>query len=418
MSAHRHQRPLRIAVVTALYPNREQPRHGIFVEERLRALVATGEVEARVVAPVPWFWSTHPRYGRYARMAAVAAVEYRQGLEVRHPRYLVVPRVGMTLGPASMAVAAGRALAEIKASGFDFDLIDSHYFYPDGVAAARLAQRFRRPFTITARGADLNTIAEMRVPRRQIQGAIARADGLITVSRSLAAKLIRLGADPARIQTLRNGVDLTRFAPLDRDRVRQTLGVSGAVWLCVGHLIERKGVHFALDALAQVPNTTLVIAGDGPDEAALRAQAARLGVASRVRFAGAIVHDALPAYYNAADALILATGSEGMPNVVLEALACGTAVIANPVDGIPEIMTEPLAGRLLQARTGQAIVAAWQDLRANELADSGRAARRRYAERFGWQATTRGQLDLFARILAARGQPQVDVTAASTTRGG
>jgi len=395
-------RPLRIAVLSSLYPNSQQPRHGIFVEERLRHLVATGEVEAQVVAPVPWFFSTHPRFGQYARLAAVPPHGIRSGIRVQHPRYVVVPKIGMTLGPMSMARAAALSLSAMRKQGFDFDLIDAHYVYPDGVAAAALSRRFDRPVVITARGADINTIADMKQPQRQIRRALRVAEGVVTVSASLADKIRHLDMRPKRLETLRNGVDLDRFRPIDRDVVRLRLDVSARVWLCVGHLIERKGMHIAIDALAQVDDVTLLIAGDGPEEAALRRQAQRLGVSARVRFLGPIGHNELASYYNAADALILASRSEGMPNVLLESLACGTAVIANPVDGIPEIMTDLIAGRLISRRDGAAVAQAWRSLADNELDAQGRAARRRFAEQFGWQATTEGQLAMFDDILTSR----------------
>lgn len=393
------RRPLRIAVVTSLYPNEAQPRHGIFVEERLRGLVDTGLVEARVIAPVPWFFSTHPRFGRYAQMAAVPARETRYGIQIEHPRYIVVPKVGMTWVPASMARAVAPRLQRLRETGFDFDLIDAHYVYPDGVAAARLAARFERPLTITARGADINQIANLRIPQRQIRQAASGAGGLIAVSQALADGMHRLGLPGDRIHTLRNGVDLSRFAPRDREHARARLGLAGRVWLCVGHLIERKGMHVALDALAQTDGVTLLLVGDGPEEQALRAQAARLGISDRVRFEGAIAHDDLPDYFSAADVLMHAAGSEGMPNVVLEALACGCAVIATPVGGIPEIMNRPPAGYLMAARDAAAMLACWRQLESSDvLNEAGRRARRRYAEQFGWEPTTRGQLAIFSRL--------------------
>jgi glycosyltransferase involved in cell wall biosynthesis len=400
MPASTAQRPIRIVLLSSLYPNAQHPRHGIFVEQRLRHLVASGAVEAKVVAPVPWFWSTHPRYGRYARMAAVAPAERRYGLDILHPRYIVVPKVGMTLGPASMARSAGRTLARLRQQGFDFDLIDAHYFYPDGVAATRLARRFARPVAVTARGTDINAFASMRIPGHQIRAAARRASALIGVSASLSRKLAGLGSAAEKVATLRNGVDLEVFAPMERSTVRAQLGLSGKVWLCVGNLIEGKGMHLAIAALACVPDVTLVIAGDGPEATRLRRQAGRLGIADRVRFVGTVAHTELPGYYNAADALILPSRSEGMPNVVLEALACGTAVLATAVGGIPEIMVAQVAGRLLRERTAAAITTAWQSLAADEIAPSGRAERRQYAEQFGWEPTTQGQIRIFRQMLA------------------
>src|SRR5215510_12028329 len=96
---------LRVLTVTTLYPNSAQPSHGVFVESRLRQLVATGSVEACVVAPVPWFPFRQAMFGRYARYATVPRFEVRHGISVAHPRYLVIPKAGATVAPFLLGLA-------------------------------------------------------------------------------------------------------------------------------------------------------------------------------------------------------------------------------------------------------------------------------------------------------------------------
>ena len=157
---------MKILTFSTLFPNTEKPGHGIFVETRLRHLVASGQVEARVVAPVPWFPLSHPRFGNYAQFAKVPAAETRSGIAVLHPRYPVIPKVGMNLAPALLAAGARASVARMIDEGYDFDLIDAHYFYPDGVAAAMLGKYFNKPVVITARGSDITQIPAYRLPRR------------------------------------------------------------------------------------------------------------------------------------------------------------------------------------------------------------------------------------------------------------
>jgi glycosyltransferase involved in cell wall biosynthesis len=390
-----------VLTLSSLYPSRAMPQHGIFVENRLRRLVDSGEVASLVVAPVPWFPSADPRFGRYATFARVAHEEQRHGIAVLHPRHALIPRVGMASAPALMYASLKGCLERLLRERFPFDVIDAHYFYPDGVAAVLLGQRLRKPVVITARGTDVNLIADFRLPRRWIRWAAGRAAGIVTVSEALRARLVELGVAPERVRVLRNGVDLELFAPRPRDAARRELGLveQGSVILAVGQLVPTKAFDLAIRAAALVPDATLVIVGDGPEAARLKAVAERAAMTARVRFLAAMPQERLPAAYSAADVLVLASGSEGFPNVLLEALACGTPVVATAVGGTPEIVAAPAAGRLVRERSAAAIAAALRDLLA---APPPRAAVRAYAERFGWAPTTAGQVELLRAILAGR----------------
>jgi glycosyltransferase involved in cell wall biosynthesis len=389
-------RPIRLLVFTSLYPTVVQPRHGIFVEERLRQLVASGRIAALVVAPVPWFPFRSALFGGYAAYARVPAREQRHGIEILHPRYPVIPKFGANVAPALMFRAVLPTIRKLLAGGDAFDVIDAHYCYPDGVAAARLGRECGKPVVITARGSDVSVIARQHAPRRKILQAAAQAAAVVPVSQALQDKLVALGVAARKITVLRNGVDLERFRPRDRDAIRSRLGLTGPLWLTVGNLVELKGVHLAIEALAQAPDATLLIAGDGPEGPRLRAQVRRLGLGSRVQFLGTVPHASLCDWYNAADALVHASSREGMPNVVLESMACGTPVLAAPFAGVTELLDAPAAGEVTRARSGAAIAEAWRRLR--ERAPT-RAATREHAERFGWDAVVAAQVELYARVL-------------------
>ena len=387
---------MKIVTFSTLFPNQVRPSHGIFVETRLRHLVASGAVDSRVVAPVPWFPFRHKRFGRYADFARVPAAEDRFGLTVAHPRYPLLPKVGMNLAPAMLAQGARSTLARLIDEGHDFDLIDAHYFYPDGVAAVQLGRYFNKPVVITARGSDISLLPQHPVPRRLIQWAASNAAHVITVCDALKTELMSLGADPARVTPLRNGVDLQRFQPGERDAIRAELGLEGFTLLSVGHLVALKGHDLVVAALPALPDATLMLAGDGPERPRLEALARELGVAHRVRFLGVVPQPELARYYNAADALVLASSREGWANVLLEAMACGTPVVASRVWGTPEVVASGAAGVLMEARSADGVAEGVRRLRA---AGIDRAATRRYAEGFSWDATTDGQLRVFDRIL-------------------
>lgn len=400
------KRPIRTLLFSTLFPSAARPIHGIFVETRLRQLLASGAVETRVVAPVPWFPSTHPRWGDYARIARTPAREQRHGIDVLHPRYPLIPKFGMTTAPLLLALAAIAPIRCLRSEGFDFDLIDAHYFYPDGVAAALLARWFRRPLAITARGSDINLIADDPLARRMILWAARGAGECIGVSRALVDRMQALGMPASRMQTLRNGVDLQCFRPTDRDAARARVGVTGQpLLLSVGNLLALKGHDLCIDALAELlpayPQARLVIIGTGPEATNLELHARDRGVGERVHLVGAIAHRDLVDWYNAADLLLLASSREGWPNVLLEAMACGTPAIATAVGGVPEVIGDRCAGRLVARRDGPAFAAA---VREHLQGGPDRAAVRRHAESFGWAQTTQGQIDLFTRLAAAAAQ--------------
>jgi glycosyltransferase involved in cell wall biosynthesis len=385
---------MKILTFSTLFPNTEKPGHGIFVETRLRHLVASGAVQARVVAPVPWFPLAGARFGNYAKFARVPRAETRHGIAVTHPRYPVIPKVGMNVAPMLLAQAAKAEIGRIIDEGYDFDLIDAHYFYPDGVAAAMLGRHFNKPVVITARGSDITLLPQYRLPRRMIGWAARRAGAVITVCNALRDEVVALGVDPARVTSLRNGVDLELFRPVERAANAQfTL-------LAVGHLVPVKGQELILKALLLLPGVRLVVAGDGPDRQMLEELARSLGVQDRVEFLGAVPQAALREHYGAADALVLASSREGWANVLLESMACGTPVVASRVYGTPEVVAAPEAGVLMRERTPQGVADAVTTLRAHY---PDRAATRRYAEGFSWDDTTAGQLRVFDAVLKRTG---------------
>lgn len=393
---------MRTLLFSTLYPSGNRPGHGVFVETRLRELLGSGRVQTKVVAPVPWFPSRHPRFGSYAQMASTPHHETRHGIDVFHPRYPLPPKVGMNIAPLLLAISSLPTLRRLRREGFDFDLIDAHYYYPDGVAAALLAAWLHKPLAITARGTDLNLISRHVLPRRWMQWAARRAACSIGVSNALVDILRGWDVPPERLKVMRNGVDLERFQPVAPDQARQALGLSGGpILLAVGNLVELKGHHLIIEALALLraehPDARLVLVGDGIERSRLVELAGRLGVADRVRFAGQRPHTELGQWYSAADVSILASSREGWPNVLLESMACGTPVVAARIGGTPEIVQAKVAGTLVDARSPAAFARAIAELLASRPE---RSAVREYAQGFGWGATTQAQLTAFEHMLA------------------
>ena len=388
----------RILCFSSLYPSSALPRHGIFIENRMRSLAESGRVDLKILSPTPWFPLANKAFGKYGAFARVPDTDERFGLEILYPRYPTIPKIGMSIAPFLMARALRRPIERMMNNGFDFDILDCYYFYPDGVAAAWLGQTLGKPVIISALGNDLSLIPNHQRPRRMIQWAASQASGMTTVCQALKDALVDLGVEAERVDVVLHGVDLELFQPpQDRQAVRADVGFRRNTLLSVGHLIERKGHHIAIEALAHLPDVDLVIIGDGEEEDNLKRQVKRLNLADRVRFLGHVDQRKLPIYYGAADALVLASSREGIANVMIESLACGTPVLATKVWGAPEVIVVPEAGVLIEKREPESLVAAARQLFANY---PDRQATRRFATRFSWEQTTTDHLRVVDRILA------------------
>lgn len=390
------ERVLRLLTFSTLYPNAARSEHGVFVENRLRHLVASGEAVSEVVAPVPFFPSSASIFGAWGHFARAPAREERHGLLVHHPRYPIIPRVGMHIAPHLLYRAMLSPLRRLLATR-QFDAIDAHYMYPDGVAAVWLGRTLGLPVVVTCRGTDVNMIPRYRLPRRMIQGAISGAAAIITVSAALRDAVLELGAPPDKVRVLRNGVDTTLFTPAaDRDAARAALGLSRPTLISVGHLIERKGHHLVVEALRDLPDWHGLIVGEGPERPRLESLIAGHGLSSRVRLLGQKPHAELPGLYGAADVLVLASSREGWANVLLESMACGTPVVATNIWGNPEVVRTSEAGVIVE-RDVRAIADGVRLLWANR---PDRAATRIYAEKFSWDETTAGQIAVFRAVIS------------------
>ncbi|CAE6957361.1 Glycosyl transferase 4-like domain (plasmid) [Vibrio sp. B1REV9] len=406
---------MKILTVTTLFPYANNPKHGVFIETRLRHLKQHfPDVEIKVIAPIPWFPFRQSIFGAYASYANAPLHETRFGMDVYHPRYVVVPKIGMTLTPHTLASTIYKKASELIQDGFDFDLIDGHYFYPDGVAISQAATKLGKPFTVTARGTDINLIPEFTKPKKDIQAVLQHSDHNMAVCEALRKEMIELGARQDSVTTLRNGVDLNLFRFVD-DLQKRTLRTQlklphgNPILISVGHLIERKGHHLVIEALKHLPQALLLIAGNGPEEKRLKQLVISEHLQSRVIFLGSLSQMQLANYYGASDALVLASSREGWANVLLEAMACGTPVVATNIWGTPEVVQHHDAGVLVD-RNARSIAQGASHLLATPPL---RYATRRYAEQFDWFSTSQGQYEIFHSVIRSTlsqksGEPIID----------
>jgi glycosyltransferase involved in cell wall biosynthesis len=262
-----------------------------------------------------------------------------------------------------------------------FDVLAAELLWPDGPVIARVAQALDLPFSIKARGHEFFEHFECQ-PQLLAQALEAgrAANKLLAVSSSLRDRMIDAGFPAGRLDVHLTGVDHHLFRPRERSAIKSQLNVAGPLILSVGNLIPVKGHVYAIEAVSRLPGATLLIAGGGRDGPALQARVKALGLEQRVRLLGHVPHLMLPRLMAAADVTILASAREGLANVWVESLACGTPVVTTDVDGAREVIDRPEAGRIV-ARDPGAIAAAVCDLLAEPPPSE---SVRRAAERFSW----------------------------------
>ena len=386
---------LRVLSIATLFPNPARPAFGRFVFDQMQALAARGDVELTIVSPVglpPWPVSL---LRRFRDLRQVPDRNDLGSMRVLHPRFRQLP--GLADSNPSRLARVLVPLAQALHAEQPFDLVDAQFFFPDGPAAAAVANALGLPLSIKARGSDVHYWGARPRALAQMLKAARQAAGMPAVSDALRRDMIALGMPGEKIAVHYTGLDHARFRPVARNTARAAIGLDARpLLLCPGALIAIKGQALAIAALAQVPAARLALAGAGPDEAALRAIATRLGLADRVLFLGQVPHEVLPNWLSAADAVVLPSEREGLANAWIEALACGTPLVISDTGGAREVVTGPSAGRIV-ARNADAIAAAIRELLANPPSQADVAA---HATRFSWETNAAELAAHYRRICA------------------
>jgi teichuronic acid biosynthesis glycosyltransferase TuaC len=339
---------MRVLIVTKIFPNQVEPLSSPFNRRQFAALGRLCEVE--VLASIPWFpgVSAVRRLSGGAALSAVPDSEVIDGLKVRHPRFVFLPRIGHAVSGPLYAASLAKTALQYRGR---VDIVLGSWAYPDGFAAVVLAEMLGVPVVIKLHGSDINVVARMPGPRKRLEWALPRADRVVAVSRPLAEAALGLGVTKDRIDLVPNGIDRDAFQPRDRDAARHELGLPNdkRIILYVGNVLETKGALDLVRALGEagprLAHARLVMLGGGKDFEACAQLVKSLGVDAQLL--GPKPHSDVPRYLAAADVLALPSWNEGMPNVVLEALASGRRVVATHVGGIPDIVTSETLGILV-----------------------------------------------------------------------
>jgi glycosyltransferase involved in cell wall biosynthesis len=407
---------MRILVVSHMFPSSLAP-DDVFIYNQVKALTDQGAA-VRVLQPIPWapgFLAWREKWRRYHLISRETSWS---GMAIRRVAYPHPPTVRLKpFGAALLVAPLIRAMREVRRT-FDFQIIHAHTLTPDGFAAVVAGRALKRPVVVSARGSDVHTYPHWTtLAKMTARFALMRCDRLIAVSRELARQAAELAASRNPAEVVYNGVDSVLFAPCaDKARARAALGlpVEGTVVLTVGSLIPEKGVPELIETFARVgrdhPEVRLVVLGGGPMRADLEALGKRLGGGGRILLPGVVSNAQVADYMRAADILLHPSHAEGLPNVVLEAMAAELPVIASAVGGIPEAVVHGETGLLFEAKDAKMLGIHLRTLLEDRerALRMGRSGRDRVLARHSWEANAREHLRIYQSLLDSSGGPGTD----------
>ncbi|MBI2505763.1 MAG: glycosyltransferase family 4 protein [Candidatus Latescibacteria bacterium] len=383
---------MNLLVASHLYPSTLSRTAGSFVHNQARFLAALAQV--RVVSPTPWF-PPLPGFGRWSAYAALPRREELEGVEVERPPYLTFPRrvlLSQVWRFYLRALARGQRARPLP------DLIHAHCAYPDGLAAVEYGRRLGRPVVITVHGHDLKDLPRNPRWRALVARALQNAQAVIAVSQELGRLAEGLGA--RRLRVIPNGVDCQLFKPGTRSP-----GAGGWRLLYVGRFDVAKGLGVLLEALARLRqhrrDLSLKLVGGNAatgTEAPFRAQVARLGLGECVEFAAEVPWQEVPRHMGEADVFVLPSFSEGLPLVLVEALACGLPLVATRCGG-PEELVRAGVGQLVEVGEVEGLAHGIEVVLDHYAGYDRQAIRRRAEEEYDYRCIAARLFEVYEEVL-------------------
>ena len=380
---------MRITVVTSYFPTSARPYGGNSAFQTLVRLKPYASIE--VVSP-----QEHYPDIPFLKPARYEPADLNWQPPEFSTTYVSYPVIPIVTRPFNGPVVAKILLPHVRMTRPD--LILNYWLYPDGYAAVRVARELRVPVIVGAIGSDIRARNDA-ITIRRVTETMTNADAVITVSEELRQQVVARGVPANRVTAILNGCDTAIFYPGDRAAARRQLGQDQAAELVVyaGNLLPTKGLAELLDAFAQLaksrPQLQVAIVGQGPYGDTLRRRIAMAGIEGRVILPGRCDASGIAQWMRAADIFCLPSYSEGCPNVVVEALACGCPVVATNVGGIPELVKET-SGLLVPPRDVPALRAALDKALAREWDSAGIA---RTSTR-SWETVAAETLEVCRRV--------------------
>lgn len=373
----------RLLFISNLFPARESAYNGLDNAVLLHHLKENFDI--RVICPKPVLppWKKlelNPR-------------EEDIGLSPYYVPVAYIPKIGSRWNDRLMRHGL-RSDFEKLIADWKPDSILCSWLFPDACAVAQLARENGIPCDLITQGSDTHQYLQNPIRRQRILEAIRCCRHVICRSGDLGKRLEAAGAEKQQLHTIYNGIDPETFhvIGIQKDKLRQKLGLleNASTLLFVGNLLPVKNPLFLLDAFAKLrstshPDSHLVMIGKGPMREAILKKASSLGILEALSLPGACNSDQVADYMNAADAFCLCSHNEGLPNVILESLACGLPVISSDVGGIGEVLNSPEYGSLVQANEASSLSNYVKALQDRLDSPHQREVIEKYGKQFTWQ---------------------------------
>jgi teichuronic acid biosynthesis glycosyltransferase TuaC len=394
---------MRVLLVSDMYAHPDRAISATFFHRQAVEVRRLG-VDVQVLCPLP---ALPDRLWRRRGEASAAPETFLDGIKVTRVHYPKILPFGPAAGLGSYLLerTLRRHILQIQRN-FDFDLLHGIRLFPIVASLVPVAAAMRKPVLGLGVGSDVHTHPlRSRGIKKLTRRAIERSDRVAAVSRALASQMAELVMPPHGVACVYNGVDQLTFCPSSTPkrelRARLALPESGLGVIMVSRLVWTKGLRELGEAFgviaARWPEAWLAVVGDGPDRAAFVESIRGRGLESRVYTPGARSHSDLPRWLNAADVFVLPSYKEGLPNVVLEAMACGLPVVSTDVGGTGEAVVEGETGYLVPPRSAASLLppleALLEDRRLRER--MGKAARARAVSEFGWRQSGKRLVELY-----------------------
>ncbi len=400
---------MKVLIISSMYPNKYSPYSGIFIHTQAKYLQRAG-CSLRVIAPVPfspkalWFKSKWRNYGQLPSFGLL------EGIPVYYLRYINLP--GSWFHGPSCYTMYPNTLWSLDAIIRDFkpDIVHAHMATPDGYVGLKISRRHRLPFVCSLRGGDINTYPYRdRLTMALTRKVIARAHKVVSVSGALRSAAEKICQVNKKIHVVYNGCDNELFSPNAESRIifRKKLGIGQEkkVLIFAGLINECKGIHELMEAFfalsGQFPDLNLILVGEGSARRHIETMAVSRNMLGRVHVIGNQKHSEMPKWLNTADLFVLPSHSEGLPNVILEAMGCNLPVVATKVGGIPEAVADWESGILIAKQDTHALTGAIKYLIENQTVAGkmGKYGGRILKSRFSWEVNAKKTIEIYREVL-------------------